>query len=208
MFVTGQPDATVRPTHGPDGTSGGSTVTTDGIDDGTATDGTTDGPSTTEDPSADGTNGDCSFDSVEISCTSSLEMVMPGACFESIGVDPSMVFVHMHPEEGAAPESCHGTVSDGIIYVSIGLTECGMDVSTNETHILYSNKIRGMSSSTAAHGVIRRDRSIELDFTCSFPLEVTLSLDYAVRPMMSAAEYDLGSYEGVMDIHMAQYERF
>ena len=53
---------------------------------------------------------------------------------------------------------------------------------TNKTHFIYENSIQGKIDSAEGH-IISRERLLNLQFVCEYPLKQTASMDMAIHAL-------------------------
>lgn len=56
-------------------------------------------------------------------------------------------------------------------------------VQSNSTHIVYKNTV-WIESANNTGNIITRDRTINVEFSCAYELDIKISLDSVVRPML------------------------
>lgn len=76
---------------------------------------------------------------------------------------------------------------------------CGTVMTRNETHIIYSNTVY------LADEIIIRDRNIKFNFACSYPLDMKVSLQNALQPMVSTLNISMGG-TGMFTVWMALFQ--
>ncbi|XP_007516650.2 uromodulin [Erinaceus europaeus] len=76
---------------------------------------------------------------------------------------------------------------------------CGTVMTRNETHATYSNTLY------LADEIIVRDRNIKINFACSFPLDMKVSLQTSLQPMVSALNISVGG-TGMFTVRMALFQ--
>ncbi|XP_043532334.1 alpha-tectorin [Chiloscyllium plagiosum] len=102
---------------------------------------------------------------------------------------------------------CVGSEGDDFIAFHINNTNhnCGNIVKTNETHIMYINTV-WIESLNNTGNVITRDRVINVEFSCAYELDLKVSLETVVRPMLSVVNLTLPTKEGSFITKMALYK--
>lgn len=109
----------------------------------------------------------------------------------------------------AAGESntCKPAVSDdGTEYyfnINDDLRDCDTLVTNNGTHVTYEQAVQYVSGTS--NSVITRVRRMKVNFTCIFDLEVTLTMEHAVKPIVEHFEVDMGNTVGTFDVSMGLY---
>ncbi|KAJ7305829.1 hypothetical protein JRQ81_010195 [Phrynocephalus forsythii] len=76
--------------------------------------------------------------------------------------------------------------------------QCGTQLMKNETHVIYSNTLY------LADRSIIRENEIKINFDCSYPLDMEISLETAVQPIVSSVNISVGG-AGEFIIKMALY---
>uniref|UniRef100_A0A2I3GBI2 Uromodulin n=1 Tax=Nomascus leucogenys TaxID=61853 RepID=A0A2I3GBI2_NOMLE len=76
---------------------------------------------------------------------------------------------------------------------------CGTVLTRNETHATYSNTLY------LADEIIIRDRNIKINFACSYPLDMKVSLKTSLQPMVSALNIRVGG-TGMFTVRMALFQ--
>ncbi|XP_022407939.1 uromodulin [Delphinapterus leucas] len=76
---------------------------------------------------------------------------------------------------------------------------CGTVMTRNETHATYSNTLY------LADDLIIRDRNIKINFACSYPLDMKVSLKTSLQPMVSALNISMGG-TGTFTVWMALFQ--
>uniref|UniRef100_A0A8C6QTC1 Uromodulin n=1 Tax=Nannospalax galili TaxID=1026970 RepID=A0A8C6QTC1_NANGA len=76
---------------------------------------------------------------------------------------------------------------------------CGTVLTSNETHATYSNTLY------LANEIIIRDVNIRINFACSYPLDMKLSLKTSLQPMVSSLNISVGG-TGMFTVRMALFQ--
>ncbi|XP_040133496.2 LOW QUALITY PROTEIN: uromodulin [Ictidomys tridecemlineatus] len=76
---------------------------------------------------------------------------------------------------------------------------CGTVLTRNETHATYSNTLY------LANEIIIRDVNIKINFACSYPLDMLVSLKTSLQPMVSALNISVGG-TGEFTVRMALFQ--
>ncbi|XP_053410777.1 uromodulin isoform X2 [Nycticebus coucang] len=76
---------------------------------------------------------------------------------------------------------------------------CGTVMTRNETHATYSNTLY------LADEIIIRDRNIKINFACSYPLDMKVSLMTSLQPMVSVLNISMGG-TGMFTVRMALFQ--
>ncbi|KAL2099742.1 hypothetical protein ACEWY4_004136 [Coilia grayii] len=102
---------------------------------------------------------------------------------------------------------CKGTVQDGRVEFHFNNDDqkCGTQLKTNETHFIYENSIQGKADSADGR-IISRERLLNLEFVCEYPLKQSASMDMAVHALTSITQLKLPPGTGTYQIQMIPYE--
>ena len=76
-----------------------------------------------------------------------------------------------------------------VFVISDDIEECGTAVTNNGTHVTYENAVQ--STVGQENAVISRKRMMKVNFSCTFDLEMTLSLADAIMPKIQHFEVTL-----------------
>nr|XP_028698691.1 alpha-tectorin-like [Macaca mulatta] len=76
---------------------------------------------------------------------------------------------------------------------------------SNGTHIMYKNTI-WIESANNTGNIITRDRTINVEFACAYELDIKISLDSVVKPMLSVINLTVPTQEGSFTTKMALYK--
>ena len=76
---------------------------------------------------------------------------------------------------------------------------CGTVMTRNKTHATYSNTLY------LADEIIIRDRNIKINFACSYPLDMKVSLQTSLQPMVSTLNISVGG-TGMFTVRMALFQ--
>ncbi|XP_042522579.1 uromodulin [Dipodomys spectabilis] len=76
---------------------------------------------------------------------------------------------------------------------------CGTVLTRNETHATYSNTLY------LANEIIIRDVNIKINFACSYPLDMKVSLKTSLQPMVSVLNISVGG-TGMFTLRMALFQ--
>ncbi|KAM6427527.1 alpha-tectorin-like [Liasis olivaceus] len=125
-----------------------------------------------------------------LTCTSSKSMVSLSRC---------LLFTDGFPAERLhlADLTCTGSlVGDRFIfYFDTVQKTCGTQVEVNKTHAIYSNIVQGHLENTYG-GMISRDRFLFLRFSCTFPLNINLSMAPVINPIHDIINTTITSGQG------------
>nr|XP_033819400.1 uromodulin-like [Geotrypetes seraphini] len=80
--------------------------------------------------------------------------------------------------------------------------QCGTESDKNKTHVTYTN-IAYLPP--RMNTFIARDKEVKISFSCTYPLDMKLSLETALRPVMSAVNISVGG-TGQFQARMALYK--
>jgi len=143
-----------------------------------------------------------SFNSSTVTCSDDFTIQMDECAFEAANINISTVFAGTY---GAPydPE-CHGIVGGDTVTFSFPFTACETGIESNDTHLIYSNKLNG-ASTRMVNSVVNRDRTFEFSFRCAFPRNQNVSQAVNITAL---TQVDLGLDVGMLDIAMSQYECF
>ncbi|XP_077695788.1 alpha-tectorin isoform X4 [Eretmochelys imbricata] len=102
---------------------------------------------------------------------------------------------------------CPGIEGEDFISFQINNTKgnCGNIVQSNGTHIVYKNTV-WIESANNTGNIITRDRTINVEFSCAYELDIKISLDSVVRPMLSVINLTVPTQEGSFTTKMALYK--
>uniref|UniRef100_A0A8D2MVG0 Alpha-tectorin n=1 Tax=Zonotrichia albicollis TaxID=44394 RepID=A0A8D2MVG0_ZONAL len=102
---------------------------------------------------------------------------------------------------------CPGIEGEDFISFQINNTKgnCGNLVQSNSTHIVYKNTV-WIESANNTGNIITRDRTINVEFSCAYELDIKISLDSVVRPMLSVINLTVPTQEGSFTTKMALYK--
>ncbi|KAI1896404.1 hypothetical protein AGOR_G00094430 [Albula goreensis] len=137
------------------------------------------------------------YDSEE-SCASSSGTMSLSRCqlFES-GFPPHIL--HLKDPD------CNGTVRNGRVQFFFDNEDhvCGTSLTSNGTHFIYQNAIQGEIDSHG--GVISRERQINLQFCCVYPLSQSISMPISIHPVESIVKKKLRAGVGSYHVRMIPY---
>uniref|UniRef100_A0A8C5WMJ5 ZP domain-containing protein n=1 Tax=Laticauda laticaudata TaxID=8630 RepID=A0A8C5WMJ5_LATLA len=100
---------------------------------------------------------------------------------------------------------CPGIEGEDFISFQINNTKgnCGNIVQSNSTHIMYKNTV-WIESANNTGNIITRDRTINVEFSCAYELDIKISLDSVVRPIV--INLTVPTKEGSFTTKMALYK--
>uniref|UniRef100_A0AAV2J672 ZP domain-containing protein n=1 Tax=Knipowitschia caucasica TaxID=637954 RepID=A0AAV2J672_KNICA len=81
----------------------------------------------------------------------------------------------------------------------------GVAASSNGTHIMYKNTV-WIESVNNTGNVITRDKTINVEFSCAYELDLKISLETVLKPMLSVINLTLPTQEGNFITKMALYK--
>ncbi|CAL8305053.1 alpha-tectorin [Gadus morhua] len=104
-------------------------------------------------------------------------------------------------------QHCAGIEGEDFISFRINNTKahCGSIVQSNGTHIMYKNTV-WIESVNNTGNVITRDRTINVEFSCAYELDLKISLETVLKPMLSVINLTLPTQEGNFITKMALYK--
>ncbi|KAK9536794.1 hypothetical protein VZT92_006555 [Zoarces viviparus] len=104
-------------------------------------------------------------------------------------------------------EHCAGIEGEDFISFHINNTKghCGSIVQSNGTHIMYKNTV-WIESVNNTGNVITRDKTINVEFSCAYELDLRISLETVLKPMLSVINLTLPTQEGNFITKMALYK--
>ncbi|XP_071058660.1 alpha-tectorin [Pseudochaenichthys georgianus] len=104
-------------------------------------------------------------------------------------------------------EHCGSIEGEDFISFHINNTKghCGSIVQSNGTHIMYKNTV-WIESVNNTGNVITRDRTINVEFSCAYELDLKISLETVLKPMLSVINLTLPTQEGNFVTKMALYK--
>ncbi|KAL2094954.1 hypothetical protein ACEWY4_009673 [Coilia grayii] len=82
---------------------------------------------------------------------------------------------------------------------------CGSIVQSNGTHIMYKNTV-WIESVNNTGNIVTRDKTINVEFSCAYELDIKISLETVLRPMLSVINLTLPTQEGNFIAKMALYK--
>ena len=92
--------------------------------------------------------------------------------------------------EGQRGPQCHTACLGAEAFIrSRGAETAGLEqrpaflLQSNSTHIVYKNTV-WIESANNTGNIITRDRTINVEFSCAYELDIKISLDSVVRPML------------------------
>ncbi|XP_053550229.1 uromodulin-like [Bombina bombina] len=80
--------------------------------------------------------------------------------------------------------------------------KCGTQLSRNKTHAIYSNTLH---VSLETNQIIMRNQEFQVRFACAYPLDMKLSLETSLKPVLSAMSFTLEG-TGTFTMQMAVYK--
>ncbi|XP_039634453.1 alpha-tectorin isoform X5 [Perca fluviatilis] len=104
-------------------------------------------------------------------------------------------------------EHCPGIEGEDRISFRINNTKghCGSIVQSNSTHIMYKNTV-WIESVNNTGNIITRDKTINVEFSCAYELDLKISLETVLKPMLSVINLTLPTQEGNFITKMALYK--
>ena len=105
---------------------------------------------------------ECSFSNFTISCSDDFNIEIKRCAFQKINFDP--INVYAGSVAGDDPDSvCRSNVTNDTVFFNFPFTSCTTVVDSNDTHLMYSNKLHGLATSTGNY-VINRDQSFIMPY--------------------------------------------
>lgn len=151
-------------------------------------------------------------DSMTICDPTQLQLTVHACAFENARFnDPADAFMagpdfqNFVASEVNATNTCQPTFADDHYYFSIldTIEDCGTTVDYNTSHVTYSNAVQ--STIGSENTIISRVRNMKINFSCVFDLEMTLSVDNAIKPRVEHFEVDMGTTMGMFTVNMGLY---
>ncbi|XP_019621859.1 PREDICTED: uncharacterized protein LOC109468065 [Branchiostoma belcheri] len=119
--------------------------------------------------------------SLNVTCSSgSMAVRAPVSSLRALGLDPRRL--HLNDPRCRGNEDPAKT--EYVFRIPGGLSACGSVLTQTDNSIVYQNAIQGSDGD----GVITR-RQIKLNFTCSYKIDLTVSLAQAVHPLLSTVSF-------------------
>ncbi|XP_043931083.1 alpha-tectorin [Protopterus annectens] len=111
--------------------------------------------------------------------------------------------------EGVRINDKHCPLIEGEDFISFQINNtkgnCGNIVQSNGTHILYKNTV-WIETANNTGSIITRDKTINVEFSCAYELDIKISLDTVIRPMLSVINLTIPTKEGSFVTKMALYK--
>ncbi|XP_051788213.1 alpha-tectorin [Erpetoichthys calabaricus] len=145
-------------------------------------------------------NGEDDIIQAEVTCKHSQMEVFISKCkLFQLGFEREDVRINDH--------HCPGIEGEDFISFQINNTKghCGSIVQSNGTHIMYKNTV-WIESINNTGNVITRDKTINVEFSCAYELDIKISLETVVKPMLSVINLTLPTQEGSFITKMALYK--
>ncbi|CAH1267473.1 UMOD [Branchiostoma lanceolatum] len=119
--------------------------------------------------------------SLNVTCASgSMAVTAPVSSLRALGLDPRRL--HLNDPRCRGNEG--PTKTEFVFRIPGGLSTCGSVLMQTDDSLVYQNAIQGSDGD----GVITR-RQIKLNFTCSYKIDLTVSLAQAVHPLISTVSF-------------------
>nr|XP_057933710.1 alpha-tectorin [Doryrhamphus excisus] len=103
----------------------------------------------------------------------------------------------------------HCAAMEGEDYISFHINNtkghCGSMVQSNGTHIMYKNTV-WIESVNNTGNVITRDKTINVEFACAYELDLRISLETVLKPILSVINLTLPTQGGNFITKMALYK--
>ncbi|XP_019725167.1 alpha-tectorin isoform X1 [Hippocampus comes] len=102
---------------------------------------------------------------------------------------------------------CAGVEGEDYISFHINNTKghCGSIVHSNGTHITYKNTV-WIESVNNTGNVITRDKTVNVEFSCAYELDLKISLETVLKPILSVINLTLATQAGNFITKMALYK--
>ncbi|XP_066570353.1 alpha-tectorin [Amia ocellicauda] len=145
-------------------------------------------------------NGDDDIIQAEVMCKHSQMEVFISKCkLFQLGFEREDVRIN--------DQHCSGIEGEDFISFQINNTKghCGSIVQSNGTHIMYKNTV-WIESVNNTGNLITRDKTINVEFSCAYELDIKISLETVVKPMLSVINLTLPTQEGSFITKMALYK--
>lgn len=106
-----------------------------------------------------------------------------------------------------ADPSCVGTLVDDRIFFPFGniSQSCGSKLKVNSTHAVYSNAVEGHYIQQQGP-IILQDKQIHIDFSCAYPLTISLSFLWAIHVVPSVVNISLPNGQGHLEASLILYK--
>ncbi|XP_035682616.1 uncharacterized protein LOC118420018 [Branchiostoma floridae] len=119
--------------------------------------------------------------SLNVTCASgSMAVTAPISSLRALGLDPR----RLHLNDPRCRGNEDPTRTEYVFRIPGGLSTCGSVLTQTDDSLVYQNAIQGSDGD----GVITR-RQIKLNFTCSYKIDLTVSLAQAVHPLISTVSF-------------------
>jgi len=156
-----------------------------------------------------GFNGpDCSNFDYELQCDQSHVIVKAKKYyFDQMGVEKDDLSLNENTEDCLATEETNENGTPFYIFKIIGSpAQCGSYVSSNNTHLKYTNAIRD-AETTADASIVTRSK-IEIQFHCSFPVDYHVGLSSYLKPNVRTLTYKTDEGEFVIEMRAFQDQSY
>nr|XP_033770147.1 uromodulin-like [Geotrypetes seraphini] len=122
------------------------------------------------------------------------------ACeLENLALDPKSIHLRNSACVGFEERNYTNLVS---LVTSIQGGQCGTESFKNKTHVTYTNTAH---LSQKPDAIIIRNKEVDVSFSCTYPLDMELSLETALRPVMNSVNISVGG-TGQFRVRMALYK--
>jgi hypothetical protein len=156
-----------------------------------------------------GFNGpDCSNFDYELQCDQSHVFVKARKYyFDEMGVDKDDLSLNENTDDCLATEETNENGVPFYIFKIIGSpANCGSYVTSNNTHLKYTNAIRD-AETTADAKIVTRSK-IEIQFHCSFPVDYHVGLSNYLKPNVRTLTMKTDEGEFVIEMRAFQDQSF
>ncbi|XP_078518825.1 uromodulin-like [Lissotriton helveticus] len=135
----------------------------------------------------------------QLQCESSFMKISFSTCqLKHLGLDPHNI--HLRDYNCTAFEDRSGTGLMSLV-TEVQSGSCGTYYEKNDTYATYINTVF-LTSDTSE--IIIRDQEVRVNFNCSYPLDMLISLDVSFQPIISSLDINIGS-TGKFTLKMAAY---
>ncbi|XP_078520333.1 uromodulin-like [Lissotriton helveticus] len=135
----------------------------------------------------------------QLQCESTYMKISFSTCqLKYLGLDTKNI--HLRDDSCMAFEDRNGTGLMSLV-TTVQSGTCGTNYDKNETYATYMNTVF-LTSDTS--GIVIRDQEVKVNFNCSYPMDMLISLDVAFQPITSSLDINVGS-TGRFTLKMAAY---
>ncbi|XP_078521220.1 uromodulin-like [Lissotriton helveticus] len=135
----------------------------------------------------------------QLQCESTYIKISFSTCqLKYLGLDTNNI--HLRDYSCMAFEDRNGTGLMTLV-TTVQSGSCGTYYEKNDTYATYINTVF-LTSDTS--GIIIRDQEVRVNFNCSYPMDMLISLDVSFQPIISSLDINIGS-TGRFTLKMAAY---